>query len=110
MNRKGFVSERLVRIFLFLALATFSVSWFDKPVQLKNGIWRATIRRADDHKIVFNFLSKDSAGKKVIYILNGNEHLLADSVTTTGDSVFIQLPFFESGFRARITEEGRTGR
>lgn len=106
MNRKGFVSISLVRIFLFLALATFSVSWFDRPAQLKNGIWRATIRRADGHKIVFNFLSKDSAGKKVIYILNGNEHLLVDSVTTTGDSVFIQLPFFESGFRARMREEG----
>lgn len=97
------------RIFLFPSLAIgllFLVFWMNKPKEIKNGIWRASIQRKDGHKIVFNFLSKDSAGKKIIYVLNGKEHLLVDSIVTRGDSVFIQMPFFESGFAARITTEG----
>jgi thiol-disulfide isomerase/thioredoxin len=82
------------------------LSWVLKPVELKNGMWRATIKRTDGNEIVFNFQSKDSAGKKIIYIINGKEHLLVDSVEIRSDSVFIQLPFFESGFKARITRDG----
>jgi thiol-disulfide isomerase/thioredoxin len=73
---------------------------------LKNGIWRATIQRNDGYKIVFNFISKDTIGKKIIYVINGDEHLLVDSIETRDDSVFIQMPFFESGFAAKITSEG----
>lgn len=84
----------------------FSIFWVNNPTQLKNGIWRATIQRQDGQKIVFNFLSKDSAGKKIIYVINGKEHLLVDSIETRADSVFIQMPFFESGFKAKITSAG----
>ncbi len=93
--------------FLILILGTFSfVFWANKPIELKNGIWRATIQRKDGQQIVFNFLSKDSAGKKIIYVINGAERLLVDSIETRADSIFIQMPFFESGFAAKITSEG----
>jgi len=62
--------------------------------------------RPDGQEIVFNFQSKDSAGKKILYVINGKEHLLVDSVEITADSVFIQMPFFESAFKAKITAEG----
>ena len=105
MNKSIF-SKIYLQILAFFVIAAISVSWLQKPAELKNGFWRATITRTDGHEIVFNFLSKDSAGKKVIYIINGEEHLLVDSIETRADSVFIQLPFFESGFKARITEQG----
>ena len=91
--------------FLFIG-GLFLIFWEYKPIELPNGTWRATIERKDGHKIVFNFQSKDSAGKKIIYVINGAEHLLVDSIETRADSVFIQLPFFESGFAAKITSEG----
>ncbi len=106
MNGKFFSSKIIELVLILGSLGIFSVSWRQKPDELKNGYWRATITREDGNQIVFNFLSKDSAGKKIIYILNGAEHLLVDSVKTHADSVYIQLPFFESGFRARITAEG----
>lgn len=93
----------------FLILFVFTLSfvfWIHKPIELKNGMWRATIQRKDGQQIVFNFLSKDSAGKKIIYVINGVEHLLVDSIETRADSVFIQMPFFESGFAAKITSQG----
>jgi len=106
MNRKVFFLNRFLKEFIFFTLAIFLLSCFLKPVELKNGMWRASIERTDGNEIIFNFQSKDSAGKKIIYIINGEEHLLVDSVEIRSDSVFIELPFFESGFKARITVDG----
>jgi thiol-disulfide isomerase/thioredoxin len=100
--------QRFNKFIVFLVVcfgAFFLIFWIKKPA-LPNGMWRATIERNDGHKIVFNFLSKDSAGKKIIYVINGKEHLLVDSIETRADSVFIQMPFFQSGFKARITADG----
>jgi thiol-disulfide isomerase/thioredoxin len=77
-----------------------------RPVELPNGTWRATIERNDGKKIVFNFITKDSAGKKILYVINGKEHLLVDSIISRDDSLFIQMPFFESGFAAKLNSDG----
>lgn len=69
---------------------------------LKAGIWKTTIQRPDGQQIVFNIEVKDSTHSKVLYVLNAQERLRVDSVQFSGDSVFIQLPFFESSFRAAI--------
>ncbi len=73
---------------------------------LRNGTWRALLIRKDGNEIVFNFETKDSAGKKILYIQNAAERILADDITVQGDSVWIKLPFFESQFRAVLTPEG----
>jgi thiol-disulfide isomerase/thioredoxin len=78
----------------------------EKAATLRNGQWRAVLQRQDGNEIVFNFETKDSAGKKILYILNAGERLLADEITMQGDSVWIRLPFFESQFRAVITKDG----
>lgn len=106
MKRRCYFFSKFFPILIFSTLSIFSVFGFSKPLELKNGIWRATIERTDGKEIVFNFQSEDSAGKKIIYIINGKEHLLVDSVEILADSVFIELPFFESGFKARITNKG----
>jgi thiol-disulfide isomerase/thioredoxin len=93
-------------IICFFVAAFFSIHWSEHSVDLKNGFWRATIQRPDGHQVVFNFETKDSLGKKIIYVINGKEHLLVDSIMIVNDSVFIQMPFFESGFRARIMDNG----
>lgn len=106
INSRMMISKRIFPILSILLVGFFSFSFLYKNPGLKNGIWRATIERKDGHNIVFNFLSKDSAGKKIIYLLNGREHLLVDSIIVKGDSVYIELPFFESGFRAQIEANG----
>jgi len=106
INSRMMISKRFFSILSILLVGFFSFSFLYKNPGLKNGIWRATIERKDGHKIVFNFLSKDSAGKKIIYLLNGREHLLVDSIVVKEDSVYIELPFFESGFRAQIEANG----
>lgn len=98
--------KKYVLAICFLVATLLSVRWSGKAAGIKNGVWRATIQRADGQQIVFNFEAKDSLGKKIIYVINGKEHLLVDSIETRGDSVFIQMPFFESGFNAAITKDG----
>lgn len=82
------------------------LSWSDKQPLLKNGIWKAELHRADGRLIVFNFETKDSAGKKVIYVINGEERLLVDSISVASDSVLIHMPFFDSHFRAKLDAQG----
>lgn len=106
MKKTNIFSYKLTIVFCFFIAALFSVHWSPKPVKFKNGTWRATIQRPDGQQIIFNFQSKDSARKKIIYVINAKEHLLVDSIIFRSDSVFIQMPFFESGFSARITDEG----
>jgi len=98
--------HKSILIIFFLAVSLVSIRWSDKTAILENGYWRATIERPDGQLIVFNFETKDSLGKKIIYVINGKEHLLVDSIQIANDSVFIQMPFFESGFRARIMDNG----
>lgn len=74
--------------------------------ELSDGVWKASLHRADGANIVFNFEVKDTAGKKVLYVLNATDKLLVDDVKVNGDSVFIKMPFFDSEFKARFAEGG----
>ena len=87
-------------------VALVSVNWAPKPSVLKDGTWRGSIQRPDGQQIIFNFEIKESDGKQVIYVINAKERLLIDSLEIRSDSVFIQMPFFESGFRAKISRQG----
>ncbi len=64
------------------------------------------IERDDHQTIDFITSVKDSSGKKIMYIINGSDHMLVDSILVKGDSLFIELPFFESSFAAKIKDNG----
>lgn len=89
-------------VLIIAGILTVMIGCTEKTSSLKAGIWRSTLDRADGYKIAFNFEVKDSADKKIIYIINGEERLLVDSIRLNGDSVFINMPFFESGFKAKL--------
>lgn len=72
-----------------------------------NGIWQASIIRKDGQQIRFNFEMKDSAGRKILYVMNGKERLLADNIRQEQDSVFIEMPFFDSRFALRLSGEDK---
>lgn len=72
----------------------------------RSGEWRAFLERQDGQQIVFNFEVREKEGKQVIYIRNAGERLLVDDITRKGDSILIQMPFYESQLRARVTPDG----
>ena len=95
---------------LFLGIFALSfTTQLSAQSSLKNGPYKFSIER-DDHQTI-NFITsvKDSAGKKIMYIINGADHMLVDSIIQKKDSVFIELPFFRSGFAARIESNGNLG-
>lgn len=94
--------------FLFL----FTFAWLSltttaqHTTTLSNGWWKASLLRNDSASIAFNFLVKDSAGKKILYIRNATERLLVDQVRQQGDSIYITMPFFDASFRAQLLPGG----
>lgn len=95
-----------VWVSVFLLAVVALLGWEDKKPLLKNGIWKAELQRADGRHIVFNFETRDSAGKKVLFVINGEERLLVDSISVNTDSVLIHMPFFDSHFRAKLDGQG----
>jgi thiol-disulfide isomerase/thioredoxin len=93
------MSKTILTTGLLLLLQTLSAQQISS---FQNGNWRAILERKDGNQIVFNFETRDSAGKKILYIRNASERLLVDDIVTKGDSVFINLPFFESRLQAAI--------
>jgi thiol-disulfide isomerase/thioredoxin len=73
--------------------------------KLSIGIWRGEILRDDGHTIPFNFQTKEIAGKIIIYVINGAERILVDNIRQQNDSLFIEMPFFDSHFDLRIMDE-----
>ena len=73
--------------------------------KLSTGWYRASILRPDAAQIIFNVEVVDKKGKVLLYIRNGTERLLVDDVKQKGDSLFIDMPFFESSFKLKIQKD-----
>lgn len=74
------------------------------------GIWRATLKTSSGAEIPFNFELIDSANQKFIDITNGKERFRVNEISTLADSIFIQMPLFDSEIRAVLKNETLTGR
>ncbi|MET1053671.1 MAG: TlpA disulfide reductase family protein [Pedobacter sp.] len=86
---------------LFSVLALLSCGAIADPV-LKNGTWRASLLREDGNHIIFNLDVQQQKGKTTLYVVNGLEKMLVKDVTTVKDSMFIDMPVFESSFKLKI--------
>ena len=90
---------KAISFFGLLALFSFSAV-ADTPLRL--GVWRASIHREDGKAIVFNLDIQQLKGKTVLYVVNGLERMLVKDVKAVKDSLFIDMPVFESSFKLKI--------
>ncbi|WP_235918505.1 peroxiredoxin family protein [Sediminibacterium soli] len=67
----------------------------------QTGPWRGSLLREDGKSIHFHFDIRSENGKQVLYIINANERLRVDKLVHRKDSLFIEMPVFESRFRVR---------
>jgi thiol-disulfide isomerase/thioredoxin len=86
----------------FFFLLFFQSFFLSAQVTVKPGWYRAEITRADGAVIVFNAEAVLKNKKTILYIRNASERLLVDHVIQKADSVFIEMPFFESSFKLKI--------
>ena len=96
------------RFLNLLFILNSSLCLAQKPFAPSDDTWRASIHREDGTDIVFNF-RLHSGPKPVMYITNGNEQISIKNIRFTGDSVFIQMPVFESSFRAKADKNTWSG-
>ena len=93
----------ILNLFFFYPANAVPVCSASDSSKLPMGIWRAEIIRPDGNRIAFNFQTRQIAGKIIIHIINGAERLLVDNIRQRGDSLFIDMPFFDSHFAHRIS-------
>lgn len=89
------------KIFLtfFTSLACISLS---AQGIISKGFWRAAVIRPDGKEIVFNLRSDEENRKTIFYLDNASEAMKIKEVQIKSDSIIIDMPVFESGFRAKI--------
>ncbi len=68
---------------------------------VKQGGWRGQLFREDGNKIPFHFDIKTENRKTVLYVINAGEKIRVDKIRETKDSVFIEMPVFESAFKIK---------
>ncbi|WP_300597898.1 TlpA disulfide reductase family protein [Niabella sp.] len=97
--------QKIYRCFFLILLLTgsFVASYAQR---IKPGIWQGVLQRPDGQKIIFNFESATLKGKPVWYVINAGERLLVDAIRQKGDSIWIQMPFFASGFALQVQKNG----
>ncbi len=88
---------------VFIFLLVLMVMATTAQSQLQKGFWQTSLIRKDSNAIVFNFQLQFVNDKPLLYIINAAERLKVDKILVTkDDSVIIQMPVFESQFRAKL--------
>lgn len=70
------------------------------------GWWRFSLQREDGYTVDFNVDIKYTAGKPTWYIRNATERLSVTDIRKQGDTIYVQMPLFESAFY--LKQEGKT--
>jgi len=95
----------ITNFFLFSLAKAIPTDATADSIRLSMGNWRGEIIRADGHPIVFIFQTRELSGRIIIHVINGTERLLVDNIRQQGDSLFIDMPFFDSHFSLHIVNE-----
>ncbi len=95
--------KKIILPFIVLSMFAFSSCKQAGVADLQNGTWRATLKTESGVEIPFNFELADSAGKKQLDIINGDERLRVNEISQECDSILIQMPLFDSEIKAVLT-------
>ncbi|NEM98365.1 peroxiredoxin family protein [Pontibacter burrus] len=103
-------------ILLFALLLTFGVSSCqqdktDAATQtIKPGTWRVSLKHAGNVEIPFIMEAEERNDSTLLYLVNGEERILVDEISTVGDSVKIRLHIFDADLIAKVDDGKMAGR
>lgn len=89
----------MIRLLVFLLLAGSSA--YSQKMAPANYRWQ--IERSDGENIVFTTSVFDDGNK--MYLINGSDSVLVSKIRYVGDSLYIELPFYESFFTLRVQND-----
>ncbi len=93
------------RNIVFLTFLLFALACKREPKELKPGMWRAVLTISNQELPFLMQVDKQENGKTVAYLINGEEKILLDEITITGDSVKIPLHIFDADLKAHINDQ-----
>ncbi len=95
--------KKIVLLFSICLLILLKVT---AQTKIREGWYRAELLRSDGVSIPFNFEAKVVDSKWNLFVRNATERIKVDQISFKKDSVFIQMPVFESRFKAKILNNG----
>src|ERR1700754_3102955 len=96
----------MISISLLFSICFLILLKVTAQTNIRQGWYRAELLRTDGVSIPFNFEARIVNGKWNLYIRNATERIKVDQISFKKDSVFIQMPVFESRFKAKIMNNG----
>ncbi|MER2997632.1 peroxiredoxin family protein [Pontibacter populi] len=107
-------SARLILLFTLLLTAGLSSCNQDKPetttTTIKAGTWRVALQHAGGVEIPFIMEAETRNDSTILYLVNGEERILVDEITTVGDSVKVRLHIFDADLIAKVDDGKMAGR
>mgnify|MGYP001793785542 CR=1 FL=1 len=99
-----------LQILLFSSFVGLTTSCENELPTLQNGQWRGVLQVSDTDELPFVFqLSSDSIEVYEMEIQNGEERVVVNDIVVEGDSLFVQMPFFEGYIKGSFTENEMKG-
>ncbi|MBJ6118948.1 TlpA family protein disulfide reductase [Pontibacter sp. BT310] len=77
---------------------------------IKAGTWRVALQHADGVEIPFIMEAETRNDSTILYLINGEERILVDEISTVGDSVKIRLHIFDADLIAKVDDGKMAGR
>lgn len=96
--------------FLILTFAVITLSCSKGSRELTPGTWRAVLFTSDSTEIPFNFNLKISEGDTLMEIITGEQIYTVKEISRKGDSLFVTMPLFSSGFALEIKDNELSGK
>jgi thiol-disulfide isomerase/thioredoxin len=92
-------------LLIFLLIKT--TLYAQQPIS--TGAWRGVLKLNDSTELPFNFEIQQLENRYSMIISNAKEHISVTDITVVNDSVFINLPVFNSEFRLKNKSNLLTG-
>ena len=93
------------KILFFIWMLTVVFTEAQVKQQMFNN-WRVVLERKDGKQVVFQLEQKQEEGKTILYVINAAEKIKITDVRTEGDSMFFDMPAFESSFKIKLQDNG----
>lgn len=90
--------------------ATFLVfNLYAQYSHMPEGTWRGALVRTDGIEIPFTFETAEVNGEPLVYFINADDKLMVDEIRFSGDSVVVDMPFFDAKFVGGINNGNIAG-
>ena len=99
---KNLFASLVPRFFIFMGLLLVAACSHKTNKELKPGIWRGVLLVSDQELPFLMEVTKNQAGQTTAYLINGEEKLLLDEISITGDSVKIPMQLFDTDLRGTL--------